>query len=151
MEQYYITAELSRAAEAREEAEIGVHGAQVYLCRVKTIVNADTWQEAMTEGKAKIKRLLRPNIVATCWGCMSVRAAEEIGDIEIYERYITAGTLPFFRAVVGMSQIELAERSGVNVRQIRRVESGDSAAGNLTARNLLAIADALGVDPRDLV
>ncbi len=59
--------------------------------------------------------------------------------------------LEWCRRAAGMSQTDLAEAAGVNVRQIRRVEMGESAAGNLTASNLLAIADALGVDPRDLV
>lgn len=59
--------------------------------------------------------------------------------------------LEWARLGAGMSQQELAARSGVNVRQIRRVELGEGEAGNLTARNLLAIADALGVDPRSLL
>ena len=32
-----------------------------------------------------------------------------------------------------------------------KVESGESLAGNLTAKNLIAIADALGVDPHILI
>ena len=55
------------------------------------------------------------------------------------------------RLAAGMSQQELADKSGVNDRQIRRVELGEAKAGNLTAKNLLAIADALGVDPHDLI
>lgn len=55
------------------------------------------------------------------------------------------------RRVAGMTQAQLAEKSGVNIRQIQRVELGEAEAGNLTARNLLSIADALGVDARDLI
>lgn len=55
------------------------------------------------------------------------------------------------RTEAGLTQQELADRSGVNIRQIRRVELGTSEAGNMSARNLLAIADILGVDPRDLI
>lgn len=55
------------------------------------------------------------------------------------------------RIAAGITQKQLADASGVNVRQIQRVEIGESDAGNLTARNLLAIADALGVDPHDLI
>lgn len=51
----------------------------------------------------------------------------------------------------GLSQTELAQKSGVNIRQIQRVELGESDAGNLTAKNLLAIADALGVELRRLL
>ena len=55
------------------------------------------------------------------------------------------------RLAAGLTQEQLADRSGVNIRQIQRVEFGTSDAGNLTARNLLAIADALGVDPHSLI
>lgn len=59
-------------------------------------------------------------------------------------------SLEWARLAVGMGQKELSERSGVYLRQIQRVEWGESEAGNLTARNILALADALGVDPREL-
>lgn len=55
------------------------------------------------------------------------------------------------RRVAGMTQAELAEASGVNIRQIQRVELGEAEAGNLTAKNLIAIADALDVDIRRLI
>lgn len=59
--------------------------------------------------------------------------------------------LEWSRRVAGMTQAQLAEKSGVNIRQIQRVELGEAEAGNLTAKNLLSIADALGVDARDLI
>lgn len=59
--------------------------------------------------------------------------------------------IEWYRRAAGMEQKELASISGVNLRQIQRVELGEAEAGNLTAKNLLAIADALGVDPRDLI
>lgn len=55
------------------------------------------------------------------------------------------------RLAAGLTLAQLSEASGVNERQIRRVESGESAAGNLTAKNLLALADTLGIDPRKLI
>lgn len=55
------------------------------------------------------------------------------------------------RTNAGVTQQQLADASGVNIRQIRRVELGTSDAGNMSARNLLAIADVLGVDPRSLL
>lgn len=55
------------------------------------------------------------------------------------------------RIAAGLTQKQLADLSGVNVRQIQRVEIGESEAGNLTAKNLLSIADALSVDPRELI
>lgn len=59
--------------------------------------------------------------------------------------------LEWSRRMAGMTQAQLAEKSGVYIRQIQRVELGDAEAGNLTAKNLLSIADALGVDARDLI
>lgn len=55
------------------------------------------------------------------------------------------------RIAAGLTQQQLAKLSGVNSRQIQRVELGEAEAGNLTAKNLLAIADALGVYPRELI
>ena len=62
-----------------------------------------------------------------------------------------ASKLAHYRLQCGLTQKQLAEKSGVNVRQIQRVEGGTSSAGNLTAKNLLALADALEVDPRELI
>lgn len=59
--------------------------------------------------------------------------------------------LEWARRGAGMEQKDLSAASGVNVRQIQRVEWGEAEAGNLTARNLLAIADAIGVDAHDLI
>lgn len=55
------------------------------------------------------------------------------------------------RNAAGMTQTQLSQASGVNARQIRRVESGDSDAANLTLRNALALAAALGVCPEELI
>ena len=54
--------------------------------------------------------------------------------------------LEWYRLVNNMSVTELADASGVALRLIQRAERG-----NMTARNVLAIADALGVDPHDLL
>lgn len=59
--------------------------------------------------------------------------------------------LEWARLAAGMSQKELADVSGVNSRQIQRVELGEAEPGNLTAKNLLALAHALKVDPRTLI
>lgn len=59
--------------------------------------------------------------------------------------------LEWSRRMACMTQAQLAEKSGVYIRQIQRVELGEAEAGNLTAKNLLSIADALGVDARDLI
>lgn len=59
--------------------------------------------------------------------------------------------LEWARLAAGMAQKELAEKSGVQARYIQNVELGQSEAGNLTARNLLALARALGVEPESLI
>ena len=59
--------------------------------------------------------------------------------------------LEWQRRMAKMSIKELSEESGVNVRLIQNVELGTGEAGNMAAKNLIAIADALGVDVRDLL
>lgn len=59
--------------------------------------------------------------------------------------------LEWSRRMAELTQAQLAEASGVNIRQIQRVELGEAEAGNLTAKNLLALADALGVDAKFLL
>lgn len=68
---------------------------------------------------------------------------------DCHNRLITK--LEWARLGAGVGQKELAERSGVNVRYIQNVELGKSEAGNLTARNILALADTLEVDPKELI
>jgi DNA-binding XRE family transcriptional regulator len=63
----------------------------------------------------------------------------------------TPDSLRDLRAKAGLTQQQLADASGVNIRQLQRVEGGDSEIGNLTLRNAVAIADALGVDVRNLL
>lgn len=55
------------------------------------------------------------------------------------------------RAAAKLTQKQLADAAGVNIRLVQKVEGGESYAGNLAARNLLALADALKIDPHDLI
>ena len=50
-----------------------------------------------------------------------------------------------------MSLDELSARSGVNTRQIQRIEQGEGKMGNVTLTNAIALADALDVDVRELL
>lgn len=52
----------------------------------------------------------------------------------------------FHRVSVGMTTKQLAEASGVDYSRIWKLERGDIKAANMTAKSLLAIADAFGVD-----
>lgn len=60
-------------------------------------------------------------------------------------------TLKDALAEVGMKQTELANLSGVNVRQISRLASGSSKLENITVKNALAIALALSMTVEELV
>ena len=51
----------------------------------------------------------------------------------------------------GLTQQQLADAAGVNVSLVRKIEGGTVSIGNITAKNLLALADALNVAPRRLV
>lgn len=68
---------------------------------------------------------------------------------DCHNRAITK--LEWYRRMAGMTQAQLADKSGVNARQIQRVELGEADVGNLTARNLIALADALDIDAKHLL
>lgn len=55
------------------------------------------------------------------------------------------------RVAKGLTQLELSRRSGVNPRQIRRIETGEAKIGNITLANATALASALGVEIEDLI
>lgn len=59
--------------------------------------------------------------------------------------------LEWQRRLAKMSIKELSEKSGVNVRLIQNIELGTGEAGNMAAKNLIALADALGVDVKELL
>ena len=59
--------------------------------------------------------------------------------------------LEWQRLMAQMSIKELSEKSGDNMRLIQNVELGSSEAGNMAAKNLIALADALGVDAKVLL
>lgn len=51
----------------------------------------------------------------------------------------------------GMTQTALAEKSGVCVTQIRKIESGTISPENLTLRNAKRLADALNAKIEELI
>lgn len=55
------------------------------------------------------------------------------------------------RSVMGMTQKELSEKSGVNIRQIQKYESGEYDVGNMTLKNAVLLSEALECDVRDLL
>lgn len=59
--------------------------------------------------------------------------------------------LLYQRSLSKMTQGELANASGVNIRQIQRYEKSASDTGNMTLRNAVAISSALDCAPEDLL
>ncbi len=59
--------------------------------------------------------------------------------------------LAWERTRKGLSQRRLADLAGVRIRLIRRIEAGEQQASDISARNLIRLADALEVDPRILL
>lgn len=59
--------------------------------------------------------------------------------------------LEWYRRMRGLSQQQLSSITGINYRQIQKIELGVSAIANVTLANAIALADALDVNPRDLM
>lgn len=55
------------------------------------------------------------------------------------------------RTEKNMTQKQLADASGVNIRQIQRIETGEGDMSNVTLGNAVKLADALGVDVKELL
>lgn len=55
------------------------------------------------------------------------------------------------RHTAGLSQKGLADASGVNIRQIQKIEAGEILPKNITLENAVRLAKALGVQPADLI
>ena len=60
-------------------------------------------------------------------------------------------TLKEIRKLCGMTQRELAEKSGINIRQIQKYESGEYSIENMTSKTAGVIASALGVTVEELI
>ena len=60
-------------------------------------------------------------------------------------------SLKALRKSAGLTQQQLSDQAGVNVSLIRKLEGGTVITANITAKNLIALADAFGVDPHDLI
>lgn len=150
MKKYYVLADLSRDPNGAEAGAIPASG-KMYAGRIKAVVLAKDPEEAMAVGKKIITGSLRKGLQALNWTWNEVDFVERNGDKEIYDKYLTATWVSYYRVQKGLTQAQLSEGAGVNIRQIQKVEAGDIEAGNMTARNLLAIADVLGVDPHVLI
>lgn len=68
---------------------------------------------------------------------------------DCHNRTIT--NLEYYRHCENLTQAQVAQKADVDIRLIQKIESGECLASNLTARNFLAIADALDIDPHRLL
>lgn len=55
------------------------------------------------------------------------------------------------RKSAGLTQKELAEKIEINIRQVQKYESGEYGVGNMTLKNAIAMAKALGCSVEDLM
>jgi hypothetical protein len=151
MTTYYVTADLDRAPTAQEAKEIGVPRAKIFLGRVKAIICADSIKDACARGRKCIEGCIQEGRTISNVGCMPVADAKKLGDDEIYKGYPTTTWLLYYRLKSGMTQAELSKKSGIYIRQIQKVESGEIETGNMAAKTLFALAAALGVDISELL
>lgn len=56
-----------------------------------------------------------------------------------------------YRKKQGLTQTDLANRAGLNIRQIQKIENGEVRTENITLKTMQAIAQALRVKIDDLI
>lgn len=56
-----------------------------------------------------------------------------------------------YRKKQGLTQIDLANRAGLNIRQIQKIENGEAQTENVTLKTIQVIAQALNVKIDDLI
>lgn len=56
-----------------------------------------------------------------------------------------------YRKKQGLTQTDLANRAGLNIRQIQKIENGEAQTENITLKTMQAIAQALNVKIDDLI
>lgn len=56
-----------------------------------------------------------------------------------------------YRKKQGLTQTDLANRAGLNIRQIQKIENGEAKTENITLKTMKAIAQALNVKIDDLI
>ena len=59
--------------------------------------------------------------------------------------------MQMYRKLLGLSQRELAEASGVNIRTIQQYETGAKDINKASVKNVVAMARALHCDVEDLM
>lgn len=59
--------------------------------------------------------------------------------------------IAYYRNIRGLTQQQLADTSGLNIRSIQKLERGERDIHKAELDTAIALADALGVDVRDLI
>ena len=91
------------------------------------------------DGSARILEYLKQQFQIEVLAADDDETLVNIRDSEYWKTEVTPGTLlTGFRLKHGLTQNELAEKSGVNIRQIQRYESGTSGCENMTLKNAIA-------------
>lgn len=60
-------------------------------------------------------------------------------------------TVAYYRQALGLSQQKLANLAGVHINQVQRLEYGKINPANMSLKNGLALAKALGIEPDKLL
>lgn len=64
---------------------------------------------------------------------------------------LTKSPLKYYRSEKGLTQKQLADATGINIRQIQKYESGEYSVENMTLKNAQLIADTLGINVSQLL
>lgn len=56
-----------------------------------------------------------------------------------------------YRKKQGLTQIDLANRAGLNIRQIQKIENGEAQTENVTLKTMQVIAQVLNAKIDDLI
>lgn len=56
-------------------------------------------------------------------------------------------TIKLARQSAGLTQKQLSDQTGINIRQIQKIEAGDIKVSNLTAANFIRLCRILNIDP----
>lgn len=56
-----------------------------------------------------------------------------------------------YRKKQGLTQTDLANRAGLNIRQIQKIENGEAKTENITLKTMQTIAQAFNVKIDDLI
>lgn len=149
MPKFYVSADLYRNANTAETAEIGVSGAEISMGRAYAVIDAPDGLTALARGKICIAGNLKKGVLSNNYGWSPVEDADD-GDREFYKRYVRCTWARYYRIRAGLTQTEAAQKTGVGLRHIQKLEDGEIAADSLTLRNARALAAALGVTVEEL-